>query len=197
MLHAASIGSCCILLQIWRVCRRIEDQKLISILSFLVVTLRRFVAMSDEIKDFCQQLVRHALSKSQRSLITGSFVEIGKQHYIFQTIDLKFLMDLDIMYYLTDRYAFPLGQSVPEMYTGKVIRICSIGRHPGYTKLYNEEDNQEVTLSEMDSKFENRHGPANQINLINFEMRLSEKYLMLTAESVRNQLNTSYNIYER
>ena len=101
------------------------------------------------------------------------------------------------MYYLTHHYAFPLGQSVPEMYTGQVIRICSIGQHPGYTKLYNEEDNQEVTFSEMDIKFENRHGPADQINLINFQMRLTEKYLMLTAESVRNQVNSTWNIYER
>ena len=115
--------------------------------------------MSDKMKEFCQQLLRHAQFKSQRDFLTGSVVEIREQVNVLKIIDLKLLTltDVDNMHYLTHCYAFPLCQSVPEMYTGKVVRICSIGRHPGYTKLYNEDDNMEFTFSEIRFLYQKIH----------------------------------------
>ena len=144
---------------------------------------------ADELKRFCQQLVRAGQFRSRRRFTAGSSVETEyselSMHVFSVNMDNE---DVDYMLYSIDRYAFPLTQRVPVEYIGEVLRVYTHGVHPGYARLINERSEEDCrtlhTSYELDHYTEIR-GPAQQYQrLADFKENLEQDNDMVVGKAL-------------
>jgi len=117
---------------------------------------------STDLMTFCTQLVHHSHWTSRRTFYCGSSVEIPLCLYITSQFGVnQDLLDIDRMHYNTSHYAAHRSVTLPEAYTGSVVRIYTDDVHTGYVRLIKEKDNTELQLSDLTSwTGGTRHGPA-------------------------------------
>jgi len=117
---------------------------------------------STDLMTFCIQLVHHSQWTSRRAFLCGSDVEIPLNHVISRQFEVnKDMLDIDKMIYTSSRYAVHRFVTLPETYTGSIVRIYTDDVHTGYVRLIREEDNTELQLSDLCTPTdETRHGPA-------------------------------------
>jgi len=117
---------------------------------------------SKDLMTFCLQLVHHSQWKTTRAFSCGSCVDIPLHQIIGQKFELnKDILDIDRMIYNTNHYAAHQSATLPESYTGGIVRINTDDVHTGYVRLIREKDNAELRLSDLyQLTSEIMHGPA-------------------------------------
>jgi len=91
---------------------------------------------SKDLMTFCIQLDHHLQWRSVRPFFCGSCVEIPHYEIIGQKFGVNAdMLDIDRMTYNNNGYALHRSVTVPETYTGSIIRIYTDDAHTGYVRL--------------------------------------------------------------
>jgi len=110
------------------------------------------------------QLVHHSEWKSRRKFLCGSTIELPNNSIIIKPCEVnRKMLDVDAMLYSISKYtAHYRSTTLPDTYTGSIVRIYTDDVHAGYVRLIREKDNTELQLSDLHSMIGDvtQHGPA-------------------------------------
>jgi len=151
---------------------------------------------STDLMPFCMQLVHHSQWTSRRKFFGSSFVEIPLQRDIGKQFAVNSdKLDIDAMVFDSFHHAFNRSVTLPETYTGGIIRIYTDDVHTGYARLIREKDNTELLLSDFCSPNEDemRHGPAiltdNKLNILKYKYGLSDSTIDGSRSAINNLIS--------